>query len=392
MTTAAAAIASVEAWALIAAIARPVDLARAACASRALADAVRGARELNADWDVRARHLDVVPAASVVRLRIWQIPRARLCVLSDELPVARLLPGGRGTLPGGGCPRLQTLHVHAVRAVPTAWARALAGCPVLREVRVVVERDSLAGLDALVTRGAPRLERLSITTLGPRRLENMAVVARGIARPHWAPVTGDLDSDTLLEYENDVHAYGLDAPVQRLRVRDFESTPCLERMRGRTLAACRRLEWSTPWARLPAAFAFAACEDLDLDVRAVWSLQDLAIVVGWLAQLRARMPALRWLTVRVELASVDRAYREVRVPPGAFAGIQVASLRLSFPPLGFVKSLAESGAAEVSARFDEPLTADLRRDLDEMLENGAQSDDEDLLELRARIEELEEFP
>ena len=375
------AIASVEAWALVAAVARPADLARVAQSARALAEAVRGARSLNGEWDVRARYLSAVPAETVVRLRVWQIPRARLCVLSDELPVTCLVPRGI-------CPRLQRLEVRAARAVPTAWARALAACPALRELRVQVERDQLAGLDDLVRDGAPRLERLSLTVLGPRRVQDFDLTTRGPPRPAWLPKMGFVRSDTLVEYENDVHAFALDAPVRRLRVRDFESAACLARMAGRALE-CPVLEWSAPWERLPDAFAFAACEDLSLDLRAVWGLDRLATVVAWLAELPERMRGLRRLRVRVELTSMDRGGVEVRVPRGAFAGVDCVSLSMTFPPLGFVRSLAECGAGDVRARFDEPLTADLRRDVDQLLEQGAQSDDEDLLELRERIEHLE---
>lgn len=384
-----AAIASVEAWSLIAAVARPADLARAAMACRDLAVAIRGARELNAAWDVRARHLWVVPAASVVRLRVWQVPRARLCVLSDELPVASVLPPGAKVLPAKGCPRLAVLDVHAVRAAPGAWAAALETCPALREVRVAVERDSLAGLDRLVALGAPRLERLVVTAHGARRVEHMAgMIPRDAPRPAWAPAVGFVESDTLREYDNDVHAICIDAPLRRLRVRDFDSTPCLAGMRGRTLGATE-LEWSAPWARLPAAFAFAACESLALDVRGVWSLAALDQTLGWLADLKTRMPGLRRLRVRVELAPLDRAAREVRVPRGAFAGVAEVRLAATFPPLGFVRSLGASGAGALTVRFDEPLTADLRRDLDDLVREGADSEDEDVLQLLARIDELE---
>lgn len=362
-----AATESVEAWALVARRADAKSLGNVARASRGLRGAVRAALELNGDWDVRARHLAAVPA-NVVRLRVWQIPRARLCVLSDELPVETLTPSP--------APRLRELTVHAARAVPTAWARALEAAPRLREVDVTVERDAVAGLDALVRLGAPRLEKLRVTMLGPRR-------------PARAPVDGRVvESDTLREYVDDVHAFGVDAPLELLAVRDFECTPCLARMRGRSLQ-CPRVRWSTPWARLPAAFAFKACRDLALDVRGVWGHTPFETVVGQLARLRDHMPALERLDVAVELHAVDRGAREVRAPPRAFEGIDHVRLRVTWVPLGFAASLRDNGAGRFTLVAEERLTADLERQLQELLDEGVASDDGQVAWLRERIQEFE---
>ncbi len=370
-SAAAAAVESVEAWALVARRADARSLAAAALASRGLSRAVRAALELNGDWDVRARHLAVVPADSLVRLRVWQIPRARLCVLSDELPVEWLTPSP--------APRLRELTVHAARAVPTAWARALEAAPALRVLDVTVERDAVAGLDDLVRLGAPRLQKLRVSMLGPRRPARAAPADGGRV----------LESGVLREYVNDVHAFGVDAPLTLLDVRDFESTPCLARMRGRSLQ-CPRVRWSTPWPRLPAVHAFAACRDLALDLRGVWGLTPFQTVVDQLAGLRDRMRALDRLDVAVELHAIDRGAREVRAPPRAFEGVGHVRLRVTWAPLGLAASLRDHGAGRLTLAAEETLTADLERQLHELLDEGVASDDEQVAWLRGRIRDLDD--
>lgn len=362
-------IESVEAWALVAQRADARSLACASQASRGLSRAIRAAIERNGAWDVRARWLHVVPR-DVVRLRVWQVPRARLCVLSDELPVESLTPSP--------APRLRELVVHAARAVPTAWARALAASPRLRVLDVTVERDAVAGLDDLVRLGAPRLQRLRVSMLGPRRPARTAP-ADGLADV--------LESDTLTEYANDVHAFGVDAPLASLRVRDFESSPCLARMRGRALA-CPAVAWSAPWARLPAVHAFKACRELTLDLRGVWGLGSFETLVGQLAALREHMPALDALDADVAVQAIDRGAREVRAPRRAFAGVGRVRLRVTWPPLGLAASLRDHGAGRLTLAAEEHLTADLERELQDLLDDDACSEDEGVVELRERIEEL----
>ena len=349
------------AWACVAGAAPETDLASVAMASTELRDAVRAARRLRGEWRVRGLYLDRVDAASAARLVVWQPSRARHAARDWDAP----LPGLGQSWPAGAVswPALWDLRLVTTRVEPGFWEHVFESCPRLRAVTLDAEYSD--GIERLVRLGCPRLQRVCVRQTSP------------CAFVPDQPL-GVVVSETLLEYDNTVLAVAVHAPrLTTLRVRDHAGARVLDAC---VVPALVTLDWTCPWDRLVEWTPPPSVRHVRLAVTSLYAMTSVQAVVHAIA----RLSGLETLDVTLDLWSVFDRFSRVTWWPAtatATATATAVTVRATFPPLGFV----EKAPRTWHLRFDEPITAETSRALDDLRAEGACSDDDDVLDLEAKI-------
>ena len=351
------------AWACVAPTVPDADLASVAMASTGLRDAVRATRRARGEWRVRGLYLDRVDASSAARLVVWQPSRARHAATRHDAPLPCL--GASSSWAA-----LWDLRLVTTRVEPGFWEHVFDACPRLRVVTVDAEYPD--GLDRLVRLGCPRLQRVCVRQTSP------------CAFVPDQPL-GIVVSETLVEYDNTVLAIAVHAPrLTTLRVRDHAGARVLDAC---VVPALHTLDWTCPWDRLVEWTPPPSVRHVRLAVTSLYAMTRVHAVVHAIA----RFSGLETLDVTLNLWSVfDRFSRVTWWPEttataatatAATATATAVTVRATFPPLGFV----EKAPRTWHLRFDEPITAETSRALDELYREGACSDDEDVLHLEAEL-------
>jgi hypothetical protein len=344
------------AWACIASVAPADAIASVAMASRGLRDAVRAARRARGEWRVRGAQVAAVDASSATRLVVWQRPRA-LHAARDWDAALRSLG------PSTSWPALWDLRLVTTRVQPEFWEHVFDACPRLRVVTVDAEYPD--GLDRLVRLGCPRLQRVCVCQTSP------------CAFVPDQPL-GIVVSETLVEYENTVLAIAVRSPrLTTLTIRDHAGARVLDAC---VVPALVTLDWTVPWDRLVDFTPPPSVRHVRLTVTSLYAMTSVQAVVHAIARFRG----LDTLDVTLDLWSVFDRFSRVTWPaitPTATA----VTVRATFPPLGFVDAASPGEAGAWDLRFDEPITADTSRALDDLLAEGACSDDEDVLYFKAQL-------
>ena len=344
------------AWACVASVAPADAIASVAMASTGLRDAVRAARRARGEWRVRGLHLgSSVDASSAARLVVWQPSRALHAATRRDAP----LPG----LGASSWPALWDLRLVTTRVEPGFWEHVFDACPRLRVVTVDAEYPD--GLERLVRLGCPRLQRVCVRQTSP------------CAFVPDQPL-GIVVSETLVEYDNTVLAIAVHAPrLTTLRVRDHAGARVLDAC---VVPALDTLDWTCPWDRLVEWTPPPSVRHVRLAVTSLYAMTSVQAVVHAIA----RLSGLETLAVTLDLWSVFDRFSRVTWWPAtatATATATAVTVRATFPPLGFV----EKAPRTWHLRFDEPITAETSRALDELRAEGACSDDEDVLHLEAEL-------
>jgi hypothetical protein len=378
---------SAVAWACVAAAADARDMSSVAMSCVGLRDAVRAARRERGEWRVRSTHLDLVDAASAARLVVWQPSRAwHSGAAADSGAVAGLGPGLRAW------PVLWDLGLVTTRVEPGFWDRVFDACPRLR--RVTVDAEYADGMDALVRLGAPRLHALRVRQTSP------------CAHVPDQPL-GIVVSETLVEYDNAVLAIAVHAPrLRTLKIRDHAGARVLDAC---VVPALDALDWTCPWDRLLGWAPPPSARHVRLTVTALYSMTSVRDAVCAIAGIRG----LETLDVTLDMGSIFDRFSRVTWPClGACLGATrpclgatrpclgatrpclgatrpclgatrpcLVTVRATFPPLGFVDCVPRAW----DLRFDEPITAETSRALDDLYREGACSDDEDVVFFKAQL-------
>lgn len=362
------------AWACVAPAATDADLASVAMASTELRDAVRAARRLRGEWRVRGLHLACVDAASAARLVVWQPSRARHAARDWDAPLPGLGAGAAGAASWpASWPALWDLRLVTTRVEPGFWEHVFDACPRLRAVTLDAEYPD--GIDRLVRLGCPRLQRVCVRQTSP------------CAFVPDQPL-GVVVSETLLEYDNTVLAVAVHAPrLTSLRVRDHE--------RARVLDACVvpalvTLDWTCPWDRLVGWTPPPGARRVRLTVSALYAMSEVQAVVDSIASflggssIAGFLGAVESLDVTLDLRGVFDRFSRVTWPRDLLPSAGTTTIRATFAPRGF----ETSAPAGWDLRFEEPITAELQRALDDLRAEGACSDDDDVLDLEAQIRDM----
>jgi hypothetical protein len=350
---------SAVAWACVAAAADARDMSSVAMSCVGLRDAVRAARRERGEWRVRSTHLDLVDAASAARLVVWQPSRAwhsGAAAGADSGAVAGLGPGLRAW------PVLWDLGLVTTRVEPGFWDRVFGACPRLR--RVTVDAEYADGMDALVRLGAPRLHALRVRQTSP------------CAHVPDQPL-GIVVSETLVEYDNAVLAIAVHAPrLRTLKIRDHAGARVLDAC---VVPALDALDWTCPWDRLLGWAPPPSARHVRLTVTALYSMTSVRDAVCAIAGIRG----LETLDVTLDMGSIFDRFSRVTWPClGTCLGATcLVTVRATFPPLGFVDCVPRAW----DLRFDEPITAETSRALDDLYREGACSDDEDVVFFKAQL-------
>lgn len=299
---------------------------------------------------------------------------------------------------------LQSLTVRHCTLAPGFWPAVFDGCPALRHVAVLGDfymknyvHDVRHAVE-LITHGAPRLQRLDIEgswlVLYPWQVaaQGHDDVREAVRRAQELPPVA---SDTLREYRAGCRQapVGVDAALDTLVVDEGAQPPYLVgRMGPRTLAHTRKLVWRCAWPMFDAAMLapYAGLREADVSLAAVSSPSTMARCLRTLAELPA---GLRQLTLRLDVWMM-RTYQhdfEWGRPLAHLAGLESLAVEMLFPVESTPRLLAEwlgVGDSVTSVRLDcEESAADGYEDEIERLvdEEDACSDDETVLELRARM-------
>jgi hypothetical protein len=361
------------AWACVASAsgAADADLASVAMASTELRDAVRAARRLRGEWRVRGLHLACVDAASAARLVVWQPSRARHAARDWDAPLPGLGAGAAGSASWpASWPALWDLRLVTTRVEPGFWEHVFDACPRLRAVTLDAEYPD--GIDRLVRLGCPRLQRVCVRQTSP------------CAFVPDQPL-GVVVSETLLEYDNTVLAVAVHAPrLTSLRVRDHAGARVLDACVVPALVA---LDWTCPWDRLVGWAPPPSARRVRLTVSALYAMSDVQAVVDSIASFLGGVESLdvtlESLDVTLDLRGVFDRFSRVTWPRDVLPSAGT-TIRATFAPRGF----ETSAPAGWDLRFQEPITAELQRALDDLRAEGACSDDDDVLDLEAQIRDM----
>lgn len=305
-----------------------------------------------------------------------------------------------------GLTGLQSLHLlHPRFPAGPAWPAVFEACPALRDVTVVADFYMISYAEEvnhfvdLVACGAPRLERLDVEGnwmvitpatvkdwigTDPLRRDIVAAVKRVCDTP---PVA----SDTLRWYRNASRQVplGVDAPLRCLEIDDGG----LQGMGPRAHSSTETLVWKTYWPEFDARHVAPFSRLTSADIR-VGFLAYAQRVSGALASLAHLPPSLRRLTLRFDTWVLRPESSDVAwgAPLAHLDQLTDLDLQLTYPPLTVAELLAGwmglGGPAlrRVRARFLDEASSSLEREVDSLLEHGADEGDDSLELLREAIE------
>jgi hypothetical protein len=215
--------------------------------------------------------------------------------------------------------------------------------------------------------GCPRLQRVCVRQTSP-----CAFVPDQLL--------GIVVSETLVEYENTVLAIAVHAPrLTTLKIRDHAGARVLDAC---VVPSLDTLDWTVPWDRLVGWTLPPGVRHVRLTVTSLYAMTSVQAVVHAITLFRG----LETLDVTLDLRSVfDRFSRVTWPAPTSSQAVtrpcSSVTVRATFPPLGFVDKAPRTW----DLRFDEPITAETSRALEDLLAEGACSDDEDVLYFKAQL-------
>ena len=191
-----------------------------------------------------------------------------------------------------------------------------------------------------------------------------------------------------------VEGVAVDAPLRTAVVHDVEGWPGTLAAAGpRVHAALETLAWNTHARHIPAVAPFTALQTLDIHVAASYRGPDDAVRALGLAL----PPGIRTLRVALDYMHMDAQNLVVEWPTDALANL--GELRhlvvdVSYPPRGcaVMKDYmwgAHAGLETAHLVCRETRCHQLREDLREMLEQGADSDDDDVFGMSLDVAALE---
>lgn len=310
-----------------------------------------------------------------------------LCILGSARPVA---------MPAPVLPALTRLDVAFVDCGPGF----LAAFPALTHLKLTLDFFVSTYADALDTaRGAldlgARLVSLEIHGKGvtlQRRytfLEPMRVAMDAV---HATKITSDTLTNLVLT-GGQVEGVAVDAPLRTAVVHDVEGWPgTIAAARPRVHAALESLVWTTHARRIPALAPFTALKTLDINVTVYPCPADTVRALGL-----AVPPGIHTLCVALDYARLDARDLVVEWPTHALA--HLSKLRhlvvdVSFPPrgCGVMEDYlwgAPAGLETAHLVCRETRCHQLREELREMLDQGADPDDDDVFGMSLDVAELE---
>lgn len=300
---------------------------------------------------------------------------------------------------------LRTLTVHHCRIPATVrfWPHVFAACPALESVRTVNDfflanyAADVAHCVDLVTHGAGRLRTLDIEgswlVLYPINVaaHDMDDVHAAVSRVQTMP---PVPSTTLVEYRAACQQVPLavdSSVLQRLVVDERHEKPLvLARMGPATRRSCREVEWHVGWSVFDGGLLadFTALESLALQIDV--TRPDSA---SRCLESMARLPAgLQSLTLALDtyMMAWDDSAVEWGRPLRHLTSLKHVRIELRYP-LSTIGQLFEdwmgappAGLESVAVYFQESIDDQFREELGRLMDEDADPEGEEVLDVRQR--------
>lgn len=289
---------------------------------------------------------------------------------------------------------LESLTLRHVRLQPRFWPAVFEHCLALRHVAVVgdfymkdYDEDVRHAID-LVVHGAPRLTKLEIEGTW---LVLYPTPTNSDLRARTLPA---VQSDTLREYRAGCRQapMGVDAPLDVLVVEETATFPFLvSRMGPRTLQHTRKLVWRCSWPAFDARLlrGYVGLRVADLTLSSVALPCRMAKCLRTLSGLPA---GLRELSLHLDVWMMRTYEHDIEFgrPLEHLTGLESLRIEMLFPVESTCQLLAEwmgigDSVRSVVLDFEEPGARGYEEEIVRLMEEDeAASDDETVLDLRAR--------